>query len=340
MGMQEHTIHYPGATTRFCFDASFDLLAELAPTVNSFIITDENIMMHYQRELKPWRVIIVPAGETSKSLETIDDIIRQLIALDAGRDALIVGVGGGVVTDIAGFVAGIYKRGVRCGFVPTTILAMVDAAVGGKNGVDIGEFKNMIGLIRQPEFLVYDYNLLQSLPLEEWISGWAEIIKHACIRDAEMFALLEQHRLGDFQQNKILLHELIRSNALLKAGIVQNDEREQGERKLLNFGHTLAHAIENVYQLPHGHAVAIGMVFAAGLSEKQTGFKDKQRVVKVLQQYGLPVYMDFDREHALQIMQADKKKVSDHIYYILLEEIGKAIIRPLTIAVIKEQTEQ
>lgn len=338
--MQEHTIHYPGAATRFCFDASFELLAELAPTASSFIITDENVMMHYQRELKPWRVIIVPAGEASKSLETIDDIIRQLIALDAGRDALIIGVGGGVVTDIAGFVAGIYKRGVRCGFVPTTVLAMVDAAIGGKNGVDIGEFKNMIGLIRQPEFLLYDYSLLQSLPEEEWISGWAEIIKHACIRDAKMFALLEQHQLGDFQQDKTLLHELIRSNALLKAGIVQNDEREQGERKLLNFGHTLAHAIENVYQLPHGHAVAIGMVFAAGLSEKQTGFKDKQRVVKVLQQYGLPVHMDFDRDHALQIMQADKKKVSDQIHYILLEEIGNAIIKPLTIAVIKQQTEQ
>lgn len=338
--MQEHIISYPGATTRFCFDASLAMLAELAPTADSFIITDENVMMHYQRELKPWPVIIIPAGESSKSLEIIDDIIRQLIALDAGRDALIVGVGGGVVTDIAGFVAGIYKRGVRCGFVPTTILAMVDAAIGGKNGVDIGAFKNMIGLIRQPEFLVYDYNLLQSLPEEEWVSGWAEIIKHACIRDAEMFALLEQHQLRDFQEDKTLLHALLMKNALLKAGIVQNDEREQGERKLLNFGHTLAHAIENVYQLPHGHAVAIGMIFAAGLSERQTGFNDKERMVRVLQQYGLPVDMDYNREHALQIMQADKKKVSDQIHYILLEAIGKAIIKPLTIAVIREQTEQ
>lgn len=338
--MQEHTVLYPGAATLFCFDAGFEKLATLAPPENSFIITDENVMMHYQRELKPWRVITVPAGETSKSLETIDDIVRQLIALDAGRDALIIGIGGGVVTDIAGFVAGIYKRGVRCGFVPTTILAMVDAAIGGKNGVDIGEFKNMIGLIRQPEFLVYDYDLLKTLPEEEWVNGWAEIIKHASIRDAEMFALLEQHQLADFQQDKKILHDLILRNALLKAGIVQRDEREQGERKLLNFGHTLAHAIENVYQLPHGHAVSIGMVFAAGLSEQQTGFPDKVRIVNLLQQYGLPVQMDFDKVHALQLMQADKKKVSDLIHYILLEEIGKAIVKPLTMAVIQEQTEQ
>ena len=337
--MQEHTVEYPGAATRFCFDAGFEKLAALAPTENSFIITDENVMMHYQQQLKPWRVITIPAGEISKSLETIDDIVRQLIALDAGRDALIIGIGGGVVTDIAGFVAGIYKRGVRCGFVPTTILAMVDAAIGGKNGVDIGEFKNMIGLIRQPEFLLYDYDLLKTLPEEEWVNGWAEIIKHAAIRDAAMFALLEQHQLADFQQDKKILHDLILNNALLKAGIVQRDEREQGERKLLNFGHTLAHAIENVYQLPHGHAVSIGMVFAAGLSQQQTGFADKERIVNLLQQYGLPVHMDFDKAHALQLMQADKKKVSDLIHYILLEEIGKAIVKPLTIAVIQEQTE-
>lgn len=336
--MQEQSIAFPGATTRFCFDAGFEQLAAMAPPEYSFIITDENVMLHYQHQLKPWRVITVPAGEASKSLETIDDIVRQLIALDAGRDALIVGIGGGVVTDITGFVAGIYKRGVRCGFVPTTILAMVDAAIGGKNGVDIGEFKNMIGLIRQPEFLLYDYALLRTLPEEEWISGWAEVIKHACIHDAAMFALLEQHVLADFQQDKVLLQELVSRNALLKAGIVQLDEHEQGDRKLLNFGHTLAHAIENVYQLPHGHAVAIGMVFAAQLSERQTGFTSTQRIITLLERYGLPVTLDYDRDHALRLMQADKKRAGSMIQYILLEAIGSAVIRPLTIEVIKEQT--
>ncbi len=338
--MQEHKVVFPGGVTQFCFDAGLEQLRLLAPPEQSFILTDENVMIHYQQELKPWRVITIPAGEASKSLETVDDIVRQLIALDAGRDALLVGVGGGVVTDIAGFVAGIYKRGIRCGFVPTSILAMVDAAIGGKNGVDIGAFKNMIGLVRQSEFLLYDYRLLQTLPEEEWINGWAEIIKHACIRDESMFALLEQHRLADFQNDRQLLHDLVQRNALLKAGIVQQDEQEQGDRKLLNFGHTLAHAIENVYQLPHGFAVSIGMVFAARLSEVQTGFKDTERIPALLERYGLPVTLDFDKEQALRLMQADKKKANGLIHYILLETLGRAVIRPLPIEILQQQIAQ
>lgn len=335
--MTEHIIAFPGGTTRFCFDTDLEQLRLLAPPEKSFILTDENVMIHYQQELKPWQVITIPAGEASKSLETVDDVVRQLIALDAGRDALLVGVGGGVVTDIAGFVAGIYKRGIRCGFVPTSILAMVDAAIGGKNGVDVGAFKNMIGLVRQPEFLLYDYRLLQTLPEEEWINGWAEIIKHACIRDEVMFSLLEQHRLEDFQKNGQLLHELVMKNALLKAGIVAQDELEQGDRKLLNFGHTLAHAIENVYQLPHGFAVAIGMVFAAKLSEQHTGFPATGRIIALLERYGLPVSMDFDRDQALHLMQADKKKANGLIHYILLETLGKAVIQPLSVDTLRQQ---
>ncbi|RYZ48464.1 MAG: 3-dehydroquinate synthase, partial [Sphingobacteriales bacterium] len=141
--MQQKTYNFSSSPTTFYFDASFEKLKELAPPVNSFIITDENLMMHYQDQFKPWKVITIPAGESSKSLAVLDDIIRELIALDAGRDATIIGIGGGVVTDIAGFAAGIYKRGIRCGFVPTSILGMVDAAIGGKNGLDIGEYKNM-----------------------------------------------------------------------------------------------------------------------------------------------------------------------------------------------------
>ncbi len=218
--------------------------------------------------------------------------------------------------------------------------AMVDAAIGGKNGVDIGAFKNMIGLVRQSEFLLYDYRLLQTLPEEEWINGWAEIIKHACIRDESMFALLEQHRLADFQNDRQLLHDLVQRNALLKAGIVQQDEQEQGDRKLLNFGHTLAHAIENVYQLPHGFAVSIGMVFAARLSEVQTGFKDTERILALLERYGLPVTLDFDKEQALRLMQADKKKANGLIHYILLETLGRAVIRPLPIEILQQQIAQ
>jgi 3-dehydroquinate synthase len=329
--MKQQTIQYTDSATAFYFGASLDKLKELAPAEHSYIITDENLALHYARELKPWRTIIIPPGEASKSLAILDDVVRELIALDAGRDALIVGFGGGVVTDIAGFVAGVYKRGVRYLSVPTSILAMVDAAIGGKNGLDIGEFKNMIGLIRQPECLLYDYSLLNTLPEEEWINGFAEIIKHACIRDAEMFALLQQHDLKTFMKDGHLLAILIERNALLKADIVQADEYEQGERKLLNFGHTLGHAIENTYQLPHGHAVSIGMAVAAGLSEALGGFKGKEAVISLIEQYHLTAHFDYDRERALACMQADKKKAGDKISYVLLETIGKAVMKPLSI---------
>lgn len=334
--MQQQTIEFSSSSTTFYFDASFEKLKELAPTENSFIITDENLMMHYQDKFKPWKVISIPAGEASKSLDVLDDVIRQLIALDAGRDAIIIGIGGGVVTDIAGFVAGIYKRGVRCGFVPTSILAMVDAAIGGKNGLDIGEYKNMMGLIRQPEFLLYDYDLLKSLPREEWINGFAEIIKHACIYHAEMFALLERYSLNDFRNDKDLLGTLISSNALLKADVVQKDEWEAGERKKLNFGHTLAHAIENTYQLPHGHAVSIGMTFAANLSATLLGFEQVKRVTGLLEKYGLPVSFPYDKKQALHNMLADKKRVQNVISYVLLQDIGKAVIHPITIEEIRK----
>lgn len=329
--MLQQTIAYSSASTAFYFDASLEVLKTLAPTENSFIITDENLMLHYQQDFKPWQVIIVPAGESSKNLDILDDIIRQLIALGAGRDATIIGIGGGVVTDITGFTAGIYKRGIRCGFVPTSIMAMVDAAIGGKNGLDIGEYKNMMGLVRQPAFILYDYALLQTLPEEEWINGFAEIIKHAAIKDAALFAFLEQHTIKDFQNDKTLLAELVNRNALLKAKVVQEDEWENGDRKQLNFGHTLGHAIENTYELPHGQAISIGMAFAAKVSEAYTSFNQTKRLTDLLEKYGLPVSYPFDKKQALHYMLADKKKAGEKISYVLLQEIGKAILHPLSI---------
>jgi 3-dehydroquinate synthase len=190
-------------------------------------------------------------------------------------------------------------------------------------------------LIRQPAFLLYDYSFLKSLPNEEWINGFAEIIKHACIKDAAMFKLLEERKLRDFQKDNELLNKLIQRNALIKSKVVQQDEFEQGDRKLLNYGHTLGHAIENTYQLPHGHAVTIGMVIAAYLSESMVGFKDAKSVASLIVQYNLPAFYKFDPEKAIQVMQADKKRVKDVINYILLEKIGKGIVKPLKVEEIK-----
>jgi len=231
-------------------------------------------------------------------------------------------------------------RGVQFGFVPTSILAMVDASIGGKNGVDVGVYKNMVGLIRQPSFLLYDYSLLRSLPKEEWVNGFAEIIKHACIKDAAMFKLLEQHKLTDFQKNKVLLNKLIQRNALLKSKVVQQDEFEQGDRKLLNFGHTLGHAIENTYKLPHGHAVSIGIVIAAYISRDMLNLKDADRIAFLIVKYGLTAFFKFNADKALEMMKSDKKATKKDIQYVLLEKIGKGIVKPLTLEQIAPVVQQ
>ena len=240
-------------------------------------------------------------------------------------------MGGGVVTDITGFVASIYMRGLKFGFVPTSLLAMVDAAIGGKNGVDLGIYKNMVGTIRQPSFLLYDYRLLSSLPEAEWINGFAEIIKHACIRDAGMFNLLEQYSLEKIRSSKKIMGELVQRNAQLKSKLVQRDEFEQGDRKLLNFGHTLGHALEKLYDLSHGQAVAIGMAYACVLSHRMNGFGQTGRVIALIEKYGLPANLEFDKQEVFRVMQMDKKRQQKEIHYVFLEKIGKAVVKPVPI---------
>jgi 3-dehydroquinate synthase len=222
-------------------------------------------------------------------------------------------------------------RGVPFGFVPTSILGIVDASIGGKNGVDVGIYKNMVGVIRQPQFILHDLSLLSSLPEKEWINGFAEIIKHACIKDAAMFKELEATPLSTYRSNKKKLASLIQRNALIKTKVVQNDEFEKGERRLLNFGHTLGHAVENQYELMHGHAVAIGMVAAAKISAQLNGFKQTDRLVKVLEQYGLPVYIEFDKTKTMEILKMDKKRERKELNYILLDKIGKGIVMPIPV---------
>lgn len=324
-------IKYPTGSTIFYFNESLSLLETIVDKNNSFIITDSNVAPIITKKLKKWNVITIPAGEQHKHSNTVDDIIGQLVKLGADRKSQIVGIGGGVVTDIAGYVAAIYMRGIEVGFVPTTILGMVDASIGGKNGVDVGIYKNMVGTFKQPSFLLYDYSLLKTLLDLQWANGFAEIIKHAAIKDAAMFKLLESNTLKQFKKDKDLLGKLIMRNALLKAKVVQEDTFEQGDRKLLNFGHTLGHAIENTYELPHGYAVSIGMVVAAYLSKSILGFKQSERLVKLIEQYGLPAYYEYDASMALKNMLSDKKRIRDIINYVLLEKIGKAVYKPLTI---------
>jgi 3-dehydroquinate synthase len=293
------------------------------------IVTDENIMAAHGKKLRNWQTIVIQPGEAFKVQSTVNTIVLELIRLGVDRSFTLVGLGGGVITDLTGYVASIYMRGISFGFVPTTLLAMVDASIGGKNGVDVGPYKNMVGVIRQPRFILFDTNLLKSLPSREWVNGFAEIIKHAAIRDVTMFRELEKNSLTFYRSKKKALDELVQRNALLKTKIVQSDEFEKGDRKLLNFGHTLGHAIETGYQLQHGVAISYGMNYAAELSRIVLRFKETDRLSALLEKYDLPTKMKIDPKKVMEILKMDKKKDGDAVNFILLKKIGKAVIQPI-----------
>jgi 3-dehydroquinate synthase len=334
--MNSYTYTINDKKVNYFFYKSLKNLKSLVGFKYPIVITDENVFNFHNKHLSKFECIVIPSGEEYKTQTTIDFVVDRLIYLGADRSTQLIGVGGGVVTDITGYVASIYMRGIDFGFVPTTLLAMVDASIGGKNGIDVGIYKNMVGNIRQPSFIFYDFSLLNTLPTEEIINGFAEIIKHACIKDQKMFKYLETYDFKKLIKSKIDLYNLIQQNALLKTHVVKRDEKENGERKLLNFGHTLGHAIENMYQLPHGHSVSIGMVYACKLSENQIGFKETNRVIELLKRYELPTEYKFNKLEVFENMKKDKKKENDKMNYILLKKIGKGYIESISLTHLKQ----
>lgn len=324
------TIKFTNASTDFYFASGISRVKEFTDIKKTIFITDENVYAAHTKRFRNFSTIVIKAGEKYKIQRTVDSIIQQLIEMGADRQSILIGVGGGVVTDITGYVASVYMRGIKFGFIPTTILGLVDASIGGKNGIDTGLYKNMVGTIVQPSFILHDLVFLNSLPEDEWANGFAEIIKHACIKDADMFEELEQNSLKKYRSKKKLLYELLQRNALLKCHVVQKDEFEKGDRKLLNFGHTFGHAIENTLHLKHGYAISIGMMVAARISEQLCGFKDSEKLMKVLDRYELPTQAKYNRTKALALMTHDKKKTGNHVNYILLEKIGKAVIKQIS----------
>ncbi len=336
--MIEKKYQFSGKSINGYFGASFQMIDELTEKENTILITDENIFAKQPENFSGRKTIVLKAGEPYKNQQAVDEVINRLIELNADRQTFIVGVGGGVVTDITGYAASIYMRGVKFGFVPTSILAMVDASIGGKNGVDVGVYKNLVGVIRHPEFLLYDFSFLETLPDEEWINGYAEIIKHACINDGNMFHFLEEKKLEDFKFSKENIGKLIERNVDIKYKVVANDEYETGERKMLNFGHTIGHAIENTAKIPHGSAVSIGMVAACIISEKINGFPESEteKIKQLLSKYKLPIAFDIDKEKTWDILLHDKKKSGSDMNFVVLDEIGKASIKRIPLNDLKE----
>ncbi|MES1224633.1 MAG: 3-dehydroquinate synthase [Bacteroidota bacterium] len=327
--MKKLTYKFSNSSVDYYLAGGISHLKEIVDKNNTIIVTDENIYNAHTKRFKGWNVIVLKPGEEYKVQETANTVIEQLIAMEADRKTTLVGVGGGVITDMTGYVASVYMRGIKFGFLPTTLLSMVDASIGGKNGIDLGVYKNIVGIIRQPAFILHDMVFLNSLPQSEWENGFAEIIKHACIKDVAMFRELEGSTLKKYQSRQTSICMLVQRNTLLKTKVVQQDEFEKNERRLLNFGHTLGHALENQYELSHGQAISIGMTYASNISQQLTGFKETESVVKVLEKYGLPTYASFDKEKVFNVLKMDKKREKSEMNYVLLEKIGKGVVKSI-----------
>ena len=309
---------------------SMDRLEQYIPAGRrTIIITDRVVRDLYGKRFPHADVISIGTGEKIKTLATIQNIMEKLIQLEADRSAFIVGIGGGIVCDIAGFAASVYLRGVDFGYVSTTLLAQVDASVGGKTGVNFSGYKNMVGVFNQPGFVICDTALLETLPAVEIACGFAEIVKHAIIADADMFAFLEQNSQKALALERSVIQRLVYDSVCIKAGVVEQDEREKGVRRKLNFGHTFGHAIEKTAGLRHGEAVGLGMVIAGALSVEKGLLRPEEhdRIVALLEGLGLPVRMEVDREAVLDAMQKDKKRQGDSIKFVLADGLGKAVVQ-------------
>lgn len=297
-----------------------------------FIVCDRNVSWVVEKTgVKPVAVLAIEADEQAKSLDTVLEIDRWLMEQGADRNAFVLGIGGGITTDMVGFAASVYKRGVRFGFIPTTLLSQVDAAIGGKNGVNLDSYKNMIGVFRQPEMTFICPEPLETLPYSQIVSGAAELLKTFIIDNEggnyeKAVALLSEIQGKPFNAYSEALNDLVAAAAMIKAGIAGRDPEEHGERRLLNLGHTFAHAIEKKSgeSISHGNAVAMGIIMAARLAERtglaESGFAGQ--LEKGFKASGLPVECPFVIQELADAMKKDKKADGDIIHFVLPFGIG------------------
>ncbi|MCK5227919.1 MAG: 3-dehydroquinate synthase [Desulfobulbaceae bacterium] len=277
-------------------------------------------------------LITFPRGEVSKNLETVAKLASKLALIGVDRKDALIALGGGVTGDITGFLAAVYMRGIPFIQVPTTLLSQVDSSVGGKTGVDIPEGKNLVGSFYQPQCVYIDSNVLSSLPREELLNGLAEVIKYSIIYDASFFEYLEKNRTSILDLNLPVLEETIRICCTIKAKVVEADERESGLRRILNFGHTIGHAVEAAsdFAIAHGMAVAMGMEAACKLAVGKSLFpsEDAGRTKELIRSYGLPVDIpkELDRDRIKAYLKTDKKAVAGRPFFVLPTTIGKVTV--------------
>lgn len=309
------------------------LMAKNSWAARYIIITDSNVEpLHGGRVLETLRgmglevdLISFPAGESSKTMETSLGIVERLAELGADRTSAVIALGGGVVGDLAGFVASIYMRGIPCIQIPTTLLAQVDSSIGGKTGIDLPVGKNFLGTFHQPKGVFVDLAFLETLTPRDFGNGVAEIIKYGAIDDPELLDVLESE-MNALRDDRKILERVIAKACRIKKSIVEIDETEKGLRRILNFGHTVGHAVEaeSGYSLSHGEAVAIGMTAALRLSErmKYLSTEDRGRIEAVIRTAGLPVSIPkgMSVPGILSRIKYDKKKEGDVIHFVLLKK--------------------
>ncbi len=307
-----------------------ELGAMLPEGVRAIVLTDENCAAAMGAEMGGRERIVIAGGEENKTLATVEKIYRGLIELGADRGTWLVGWGGGIVTDVAGFVAATYMRGMAgCGYVASSLLAQVDASVGGKCGANVEGYKNMAGVFSQPDFVLCDTALLATLPEREFRAGVAEMIKAGVIGDVELFEMLEAHGEEELRAEGELLVQAVVAAVRLKARIVEADEREAGERRKLNLGHTVGHAVEKLSRRwNHGEAVAIGMAEVCRESARrgmlEVGARD--RIIGALERYGLPTEHDLTPEAITEAVRRDKKAESGCLRWVVPVAVGEVIV--------------
>ena len=292
----------------------------------------ERLLESLQKSDIQAEIITFPKGEASKNLATIAELSSILARMGFDRKDGLLALGGGVTGDITGFLAACYMRSIPYAQVPTTLLAQVDSSVGGKTGVDIPEGKNLVGAFYQPKAVFIDSQVLQLLPQAELLNGLAEVIKYGVIFDRDFFRFLEMSHKNILALDLQVLEDVIARCCKIKAAVVESDEKESDFRRILNFGHTIGHAVEAVsgYMLAHGSAVAMGMVAASELAVLK-GFLDrreKERIENLLHQFGLPVAIpeEYDRSRIQKSLLADKKTIGGRVFFVLPTTIGKVII--------------
>jgi 3-dehydroquinate synthase len=320
---------------------SLKTISSLFDAKTSVVVTDSNVDNLYGGFFKGFRKVVLIPGEKNKNLKNIELLYENFLGFEVDRDFTIIGVGGGVVCDMTGFAASTYLRGIKFGFFPTTLLAQVDASIGGKNGVDFYGYKNIVGTFNFPEFIYIDLSLLKSLNPSEFTNGVAEVLKYGFIRDKYFLDDVVENRDKLFRMDEMFLRKVVERSIEIKREIADSDNKETGERRNLNFGHTFGHAYEKIEEIPHGRAVAAGMVVASKFSESLGYLSkgDRIKIERIISGFKLPVKIDIPPRDLFNAIKKDKKRESDRISFVFLNEIGSSFIESLSLKQLGEITD-